>query len=72
MDLRIYEITVTGDEALARGRREDVVILNNGQRFQSETAFACTLTRGPNGWVIHALRESAEKPAGYQLPRPAA
>ncbi len=67
--LRVWEITVSGDEAQAVGRREDVVVLHSGQRLDTETRFARTLKRRPRGWVIHGLRESAERPPGPQPPR---
>jgi len=63
VDLRVYEITITGDEAKAQGRREDVVVLSSGQRLQTETRFAITLKHGSRGWVISEVRESADKPA---------
>ena len=63
VDLRVYEITITGDEAKAQGRREDVVVLSSGQRLQTETRFAITLKHGSRGWVINEVRESADKPA---------
>jgi len=68
VDLRVYQITVTGDEAQAQGRREDLVVLNSGQRLQTETGFAYTLKRGPRGWVIQGLREPAEKPVRPRAP----
>jgi hypothetical protein len=68
VDLRVYEIRVTGDEAEALGRREDVVVLNSGQRLSTETRFVYTLKRGTRGWVIHGIRESAERSAGPQPP----
>src|SRR5262245_60859415 len=63
VDLRVYEITVNGDEATADGRREDMVVLSSGQRLQTETAFSYTLKRSSRGWVIDQVRESADQPA---------
>ena len=68
VDLRVYEITLTGDVAHALGRREDLVVLNDGQRLHTETRVAFTLTRGPHGWVVHDVRESADRPAESQAP----
>ena len=68
VDLRVYEITITGDEAEAQGRREDVVVLSSGQRLQTETKFAITLKHGSRGWVISEVRESADKPAETRPP----
>ncbi len=68
VDLRVYEITITGDEAKAQGRREDVVVLSSGQRLQTETSFAYTLKHGSRGWVINEVRESADKPTDTRAP----
>ena len=70
VDLRVYEITVNGDEATADGRREDMVVLSSGQRLQSETTFSYTLKRGPRGWVIDQVRESANQPAQTRPAQP--
>jgi hypothetical protein len=70
VDLRVYEITVNGDDATADGRREDMVVLNSGQRLQSETTFSYTLKRGPRGWVIDQVRESANQPAQTRPAQP--
>jgi hypothetical protein len=68
VDLRVYEITITGDVAEAHGRREDVVILSSGQRLQTETRFAYSLQHGSRGWVINEVRESADRPAETRPP----
>jgi len=68
VDLRVYEITVTGEEAQALGRREDSFVLRSGQRFQTETRVVFTLKRGPRGWVIDGLQESADRPADTRAP----
>jgi Protein kinase domain len=70
VDLRVYEITVNGDEATADGRREDMVVLSSGQRLQSETTFSYALKRGPRGWVIDQVRESASQPAQTRPAQP--
>jgi hypothetical protein len=70
VDLRVYEITVNGDEATADGRREDVVVLSSGQRLQTETTFSYTLKRSSRGWVIEQVRESAEQPAQTRPAQP--
>jgi hypothetical protein len=70
VDLRVYEITVTGDEAQAQGRREDVVVLSSGQRLQTETRFTYTLKRGARGWVISEVRESADRAPAETRPSP--
>ena len=61
VDLRVDEITINGDEAQARGRREDFIILKHGQSLRQELKFAYTLKRGSRGWVIQEAREYADK-----------
>jgi serine/threonine protein kinase len=63
VDLRVDEITISGDEAQALGRREDVIILKDGQRVHNEHKFVYTLKQGPRGWVmIKEIREYANRP----------
>ena len=58
VDLRVDEITISGDEAQALGRREDVIILKDGQRMHNEHKFVYTLKQGSRGWVmIKEIRE---------------
>ena len=72
VDLKVDEITINGDEAQAVGRREDVIILKDGQRFRQDLKFTYTLKRGPRGWVIQEMREYADKaPLGTKAPEPA-
>ena len=52
------------------GRREDMVVLSSGQRLQSETTFSYALKRGPRGWVIDQVRESASQPAQTRPAQP--
>ena len=61
VDLKVDEITINGDEAQALGRREDVIILKDGQRLRQDLKFTYTLRRGPRGWVIQEAREYADK-----------
>jgi len=69
VDLRVDDITISGDEAQALGRREDVIILNNGQRVHNEHKFVYTLKQGSRGWVmIKERREYADRPP--VAPRP--
>jgi protein kinase-like protein len=70
VDLRVYDITLNGDEATADGRREDVVVLSSGQRLQTETKFSYTLKHGSRGWVIDQVRESADRPAETRPAQP--
>ena len=61
IDLKVDEITIKGDEAQVLGRREDVIILRDGQRLRQGLKFVYTLKRGPRGWVIQEIRENADK-----------
>ncbi len=70
VDLRVFDVTVNGDEAQADGRREDVVVLSSGQRLQTETKFSYTFKRGPRGWVLDQVRESADRPAETRPAQP--
>lgn len=71
VDLKVDEITINGDEAQAVGRREDVIILKDGQRLRQDLKFAYTLRRGPRGWVIQEAREYADRaPLGTRAPEP--
>jgi hypothetical protein len=69
VDLKVDEITINGDEAQAVGRREDVIILRDGQRLRQDLKFTYTLKRGSRGWVIQEAREYADKaPLGTRAP----
>jgi hypothetical protein len=70
LDLRVSDITINGDEAEADGLREDVVVLNTGERLQTETKFSYTFKRGSRGWVIDQFRESADRPAATRPAQP--
>jgi hypothetical protein len=71
LDLRVYNITINGDDAEVDGLREDVIVLNDtGQIVQEETPFSWTLKRGARGWVIDQLRESAARPAQTRPAQP--
>jgi Protein kinase domain len=71
VDLKVDEITINGDEAQAVGRREDVIILKDGQRLRQELKFSYTLKRGSRGWVIQEAREYADRaPLGTRAPEP--
>jgi hypothetical protein len=68
VELRVYEITINGENAQALGRREDFALLSSGQRYQTETRFAYTLKRASHGWVIQEVRETADRPATPRSP----
>ncbi len=68
VELRVYELTVAGEEAQALGRREDFVLLTNGQQLRTETRFTYTFKHGPRGWALCELRESDPRPARPQAP----
>jgi hypothetical protein len=72
VDLKVDEITINGDEAQAVGRREDIIILKDGQRLRQDLKFTYTLKRGSRGWVIQEAREYADRaPLGTRAPEPA-
>ena len=72
VDLKVDEIMINGDQAQAVGRREDVIILKDGQRLRQDLKFTYTLKRGSRGWVIQEAREYAERaPLGTRAPDPA-
>jgi hypothetical protein len=55
VDLRLHEITISGDQAEARGRRFE--LLKSGDRSEPrEAAFVCTLKRTSDRWVIQQMR----------------
>src|SRR6185369_14095732 len=71
VDLKVDEITINGDEAQAVGRREDVIILQDGQRLRQDLKFTYTLKRGSRGWVIQEAREYADRaPTGSKFTEP--
>jgi len=70
LDLRVYNITINGDDAEVDGLREDVIVLNSGQIIQDGTPFSWTLKRDARGWVLDQLRESANRPAQTRPAQP--
>src|SRR5215470_18146779 len=71
VDLKVDEITINGDQAQAVGRREDVIILKDGQRLRQDLKFTYTLKRGSRGWVIQEAREYADRaPTGSKAGEP--
>ena len=60
VDLRLQEVTVEGEQARVVGRRIDVLVLNDGQKIQSDTRFVCRLVQRRGGWVIQEFRESKD------------
>jgi hypothetical protein len=56
LNLKVDTIKVSGDEADARGRREDVVVTSNGETLRSGGEFAFRLKRANNRWTIDAVR----------------
>ncbi|HSE92549.1 MAG TPA: nuclear transport factor 2 family protein, partial [Methylomirabilota bacterium] len=53
--LKVETIEVTGDEARARGRREDILVTTDGRTFRNESGFSFRLKRRGDGWGIEAL-----------------
>jgi hypothetical protein len=58
--LRLSEVTVDGEQARVVGRRIDVLVLNDGQKIQTDTRFVCRLVHRRDGWVIQEFRESKD------------
>jgi hypothetical protein len=56
LNLRVDGITVSGDEAEARGRREDIVVAGNGETVRTPGQFMFRLKRVNNRWTIDAVK----------------
>ena len=56
LNLKIDRISVNGDTAEARGRREDIVVSRNGETFQTAGPFAFRLKRIDTRWTIDAVK----------------
>ena len=54
-ELKVEVVDVIGDEARARGRRQDTLVSKDGRTYKNEAAFTFKLKRRPEGWVIEAL-----------------
>jgi predicted Ser/Thr protein kinase len=56
LNLKVDAIKVSGDEAEARGRREDVVVTSNGETLRTPGEFRFRFKRSNNRWTIDAVR----------------
>jgi hypothetical protein len=56
LNLKVDTIKVSGDDADARGRREDVIVTSNGETLRSGGEFVFRLKRSNNRWTIDAIR----------------
>ena len=56
LNLKVEAIKVNGDEAEARGRREDVVVTSDGETFKTPGDFRFRFKRSNNRWTIEAVR----------------
>ena len=56
LNLRIDAIKVNGNEAEAKGRREDVVVTSNGETVRTPGEFRFRFKRANNRWTIDAVR----------------
>ncbi|HUG38016.1 MAG TPA: hypothetical protein VML54_13750, partial [Candidatus Limnocylindrales bacterium] len=55
VELKVEAIDVNGDDALARGQRQDIAVSLTGKGFVKEGAFNFKLKRAQSGaWVIDA------------------
>ena len=58
LNLKVDTIKVSGDDADARGRREDVIVTSNGETLRSGGEFVFRLKRSNNRWTIDVVRWS--------------
>jgi predicted Ser/Thr protein kinase len=56
LNLKVDSIKVSGDEAEAKGRREDVVVTSNGETVRTPGEFRFRFKRSNNRWTIDAVR----------------
>jgi tetratricopeptide (TPR) repeat protein len=56
LSLKVETIKVNGDDADARGRREDIVVTRNGETLRNAGEFMFRLKRSNNQWTIDAVR----------------
>jgi hypothetical protein len=56
LNLKVDAIKVSGDEAEARGRREDVVVTSHGETLRTPGEFRFRFKRSNNRWTIDAVR----------------
>ena len=56
LNLKVDSIKVSGDEAEARGRREDVVVTSNGETVRTPGEFRFRFKRSNNRWSIDAVK----------------
>ena len=56
LNLKPEAIKVNGDEAEARGRREDVVVTSDGETVKTPGDFRFRFKRSNNRWTIEAVR----------------
>ncbi len=55
VNLRVDAIKVNGDDAEARGRREDIKVTSNGETIRDSREFHFRLKRSNNRWTIEAV-----------------
>jgi hypothetical protein len=56
LNLKVEAVKVNGDEAEARGRREDVVVTSDGETVKTPGDFRFQFKRSNNRWTIEAIR----------------
>jgi len=54
--LKVEGVKVNGDEAEARGRREDIVVSKGGETVRNSTDFNFRFRRANNRWTITSVR----------------
>jgi serine/threonine-protein kinase len=56
LNLKVDSIKVSGDEAEASGRREDVIVTSNGETVRTPGEFRFRFKRSSDRWTIAAVR----------------
>lgn len=56
LNLKVEAIKVNGNEAEARGRREDVLVTGDGETFKTPGEFRFRFKRSNDRWTIDAVR----------------
>ena len=56
LNLKVERITVNGDAAEARGRRDDIVVSKGGETFRTSSQFSFHLKRVDGRWTIAAIK----------------
>jgi hypothetical protein len=55
VSLKVESLEVQGDQAVAKGRRQDTLVSKGGQSFRNESGFTYRLKRSGARWIIDAV-----------------